>query len=489
MKRLYIGGWVIALLLLDGCAKNPVTGKSELMLLSKDQEIAMGQQSDPEITAYFGVYEDARLQKFIEEKGKQMAAISHRPDLPYTFKIVDSPVVNAFAVPGGYIYFTRGIMAHFNNEAEFAGVLGHEIGHVTARHSAKQYSNAMLGQIGLVAGAILSPEFAQFADVASTGLQLLFLKFGRDAESQSDKLGVEYSTKIGYDAAEMAGFFHTLDRLGEQSGAGEVPTFLSTHPDPADREQRVAKLAEQWSKKVSASRLNVGRESYLQMIDGLIYGEDPKQGFVENSVFYHPELRFQFSIPSAWAVQNTPEAVQMAPADGKAVMILTLAQGNSLQQAAETTLQNYGMQVAESAREEVNGLQAIAVVADQVDQQSGEHMVRALFYFIQYGDHIYSMIGASRPNDFNAYAQLLHSSMRSFRTLDDEDKLNRQPERLRIKSVPTAGTLAQALNRLQVDQSRHQEHAILNGMELSEPVAQGSLIKVIEGGTTLASRR
>src|SRR5690606_18027849 len=197
MKRLYIGGWVIALILLDGCAKNPVTGKSELMLLSKDQEIAMGQQSDPEITAYFGVYEDARLQKFIEEKGKQMAAISHRPDLPYTFKIVDSPVVNAFAVPGGYIYFTRGIMAHFNNEAEFAGVLGHEIGHVTARHSAKQYSNAMLGQIGLVAGAILSPEFAQFADVASTGLQLLFLKFGRDAESQSDKLGVEYSTKIG----------------------------------------------------------------------------------------------------------------------------------------------------------------------------------------------------------------------------------------------------------------------------------------------------
>src|SRR5690606_13863784 len=242
---------------------------------------------------------------------KLMAAIPQRSDLPYPFKIVDSPVVTAFAVPGGYIDFTRGIMAHFNNEAEFAGVLGHEIGHVTARHSAKQYSNAMLGQIGLVAGALISPEFAQFADVASTGLQLLFLKFGRDAESQSDKLGVEYSTKIGYDASEMAGFFHTLDRLSEQAGTADVPTFLSTHPDPADREQRVAKLAEQWRKKVKTTDLDVGRDSYLRMIDGIIYGDDPKQGYVENNVFYHPVLKFQSTIRSRWAVQNTPQAVHM----------------------------------------------------------------------------------------------------------------------------------------------------------------------------------
>ncbi|HEU5148023.1 MAG TPA: M48 family metallopeptidase, partial [Chryseosolibacter sp.] len=297
MKRLGFSSIiVIVFLLLDSCAKNPVTGKSELMLLSKDQEIAMGQQSDPEIVAFFGLYEDERLQNFIKQKGQEMASISHRPELPYEFKIVDSPVVNAFAVPGGFVYFTRGIMAHFNNEAEFAGVLGHEIGHITARHSAKQYSRAMLGQVGLVAGSVISPEFAQFADVAAQGLQLLFLKFGRDAESQSDKLGVEYSTKIGYDASEMAGFFSTLDRLSAESGQ-EVPTFLSTHPDPADRERRVAKLAADWRKKTNAANLEVDRENYLKMIDGIIYGEDPKQGFVENNVFYHPVLRFQFTVP------------------------------------------------------------------------------------------------------------------------------------------------------------------------------------------------
>src|SRR5688500_12351869 len=270
-------GFILIFLLFDSCAKNPVTGKRDLMLMSESQEIAMGKESDPDIIKFFGLYEDKNLQKFIEEKGQQMAAISHRKNLKYEFKIVDSPVVNAFAVPGGYVYFTRGIMAHFNNEAEFAGVLGHEIGHITARHSAKQYSNAMLAQIGLVAGMALSPEFAQFADLAQNGIGLLFLKFGRDAESQSDKLGVEYSTKINYDAEEMAGFFKTLERIQRQSGGEEVPTFLSTHPDPADRENKVSKLAAEWRKKTKASSLKTNRDAYLKIIDELTYGADPKK--------------------------------------------------------------------------------------------------------------------------------------------------------------------------------------------------------------------
>jgi predicted Zn-dependent protease len=157
-KNICIAALTLVLWLFHSCAVNPVTGRRDFMLMSTEQEIAMGKQSDPEIKSFFGIYEDEKLQRFIQEKGQQMAAVSHRKDLKYEFKIVDSPVVNAFAVPGGYVYFTRGIMAHFNNEAEFAGVLGHEIGHITARHSAKQYSNAMLAQVGLAAGMILSPE-------------------------------------------------------------------------------------------------------------------------------------------------------------------------------------------------------------------------------------------------------------------------------------------------------------------------------------------
>ncbi len=468
-----------AFFLFHSCAKNPVTGKRDLMLLSEDQEIAMGKESDPDIIKFFGLYDDKNLQKFIEEKGQQMAAISHRKDLKYEFKIVDSPVVNAFAVPGGFVYFTRGIMAHFNNEAEFAGVLGHEIGHITARHSAKQYSNAMLAQIGLVAGMALSPEFAQFADLAQNGVGLLFLKFGRDAESQSDKLGVEYSTKINYDAQEMAGFFQTLDRLQKNAGGEEVPTFLSTHPDPADREAKVAKLAEEWKKKTKASSLKVNRDSYLKMIDGIIYGEDPKQGFIEDNIFYHPVLKFQFPIPQQWSVQNTPEQVQMASKDGKAMMILTLAQGGSLDAAAEGILKNYQLTLVESKKDNVNGLPAIAMVADQTAQQQ-QQSLRTLTYLIEYGKNIYAMIGVSSLNDFNTYAQTFKASMEKFNILNDQAKINKQPERIRIKTVQQNGTLSQALQGFKTKDKRMEEVATLNGMKLSDSVNKGMLIKIIE---------
>lgn len=489
MKRLFIQILVITgLLLFDSCAKNPVTGKRDFMLMSEGQERAMGEQSDPEIIAYMGLYEDPALQKFINEKGQQMVAISHRKDLKYQFKIVDSPVVNAFAVPGGFVYFTRGIMAHFNNEAEFAGVLGHEIGHITARHSAKQYSNAMLGQIGLVAGAVISPEFAQMADVAQQGLSLLFLKFGRDAESQSDKLGVEYSTKIGYDAKEMASFFSTLDRLSKVSGAEEVPTFLSTHPDPADREEKVGKLATEWQKKVNGY-LQVNRDQYLKMIDGIIYGEDPKQGFVENSVFYHPVLKFQFSIPSQWKVENTPQQVQMADPEGAALMLLTLAKGNSLEVAAQSVLAQYQLTVVESKQEKVNGLNAFAMIADQKPQEQQQAGLRTLIYLIEYGGSIYTMIGASTQARFNTYAQTFQQTIRSFNELTDAEKLNREPERVRIKTVQQAGTLNQVLATFSVPEKRREEIAVLNGMELDERIDKGMLIKVVERSGMVSVRR
>jgi predicted Zn-dependent protease len=480
MKRTGVAGiLLLAFLLLNSCAKNPVTGRNDFMLMSKGQEVAMGQQSDPEIKAFFGVYEDPKLQQFIEAKGQEMVAVSHRKDLNYQFKVVDSPVVNAFAVPGGYVYFTRGIMAHFNNEAEFAGVLGHEIGHITARHSAKQYSNAQLAQIGLLAGSVISPEFAQLADLASSGVQLLFLKFGRDAESQSDKLGVEYSTKIGYDANEMAGFFATLKQISENAGGEEVPTFLSTHPDPADRERKVTKEAVQWKRKVNAADLKVNRDSYLRMIDGIVYGEDPKQGFVENNTFYHPVLKFQFPVPSQWVVQNTPEQVQMGAKDGKALMMFTLAQGNSLETAAQNVLKQYSLSLRDSKREQVNGLPAVLMIADQVQQQQ-EAGARALIYLIQYGDNIYTMLGASSIADFNAYTPLFQNTMGGFRALNDPDKLNRQPKRVRIKTVQQNGTLSQVLQQNRADQKQLNELAALNGMKLNDPVQKGMLIKIIE---------
>jgi predicted Zn-dependent protease len=477
MKYLLMASFLTAsLFVISNCARNPVTGKKEVVLMSEAQEIEMGKAADPEVIQQFGLYEDSSLQNYINSMGQRMAAISHRPGLEYHFRVINSDVVNAFAVPGGYVYFTRGIMAYLNSEAQFAGVLGHEIGHITARHSVKQQRNQILASVGLIAGMIISPELARFGETASQGLGLLLLKYGRDAERQSDELGVDYSAKIGYDPQYMADFFQTLERQSAQSGNEELPPFLSTHPSPEERYATIKKLAAQKKQELNNPNLAVGRNEYLRRIEGLIYGEDPKEGFLENGVFYHPPLRFQFTIPTNWAYQNTPQQVQLASRDGKALMIFTLAQGKTLDEAASNVLQQYKLQLVNSNRTTINGNNAIVMIAD-LQQQQGS--LRTLSYLVQHGETIYLMIGVSALNDFPAYDNILASSMKSFRTLTDPTMLNKKPQRVRIKTVGQTGTLQQVLRSFGVADKRLEEHAILNGMQLTESVPSGTLIKVI----------
>lgn len=459
--------------LIISCAINPVTGKKEFMLVSENQEKAMGLAYDPQVIAEFGLYDDQKLQNFINEKGKKMGRLSHRPQLDYQFRILDSPVVNAFAVPGGYVYFTRGIMAHFNNEAEFAGVLGHEIGHITARHSARQQSDAILAQVGFMAAMIASKDFRKYSDLAQTGLALLFLKFSRNHESQSDKLGVEYSTKIGYDSHEMANFFQTIGRIQEQSGGG-IPTFLSTHPDPGQRYSKVHELSTKEQQKTGKTNLSVNRDDYLRMIDGLIYGEDPRQGYVENNVFYHPEMRFQFPTPQGWQTINSASKVQIAPKDGKAVILLTLSNEKSLDAAAQAAIAQDSLRVIDKRNVNVNGNTAIEITADLNPQ------VRLLMYLIQYNGLIYKFAGLAETPNFNTYQPAFLNCFKNFKALTDQSKINVKAERIKIQTATKDGTLTETLNQFNMPANRHEELAILNGMQLKDQVKNGTLIKVVE---------
>ena len=470
--------------LLSSCSRNPVTGKKEFMLMSESQEINMGKSYDPQVTASYGLYQDEKLQAFITKKGKEMAAISHRPDLPYEFKVVDSPVVNAFAVPGGFVYFTRGIMAHFNNEAEFAGVLGHEIGHITARHSAKQYSNQMIGQVLFIGGLIVSEDFRNFADIASQGMGLLFLKFGRDNESESDMLGVDYSSQIGYDAKEMADFFNTLKRMRDDSGS-TVPTFLSTHPDPADRYNKVKQMANDKQSENPNQQYKVNRDSYLKMIDGIVYGEDPRQGFVEDNVFYHPELKFRFPVPQAWRINNLPIQVQMSPEDGKAMMTMDLAAGTDLTTAANKVIQENKLNVIEKSNTRVNGLSAIAMISEQTSttQNGGQSQaqsptLRILTYLIKYDGKIYKFHGLSKKEDFNRYFSDFQRTMKNFDVLTDQTKLNKKPTVIRIKPAKKTGTLRSVLASYNMKGDTFEKLSLLNGMQLNDEVKAGTLIKI-----------
>lgn len=447
--------------------------------MSEAREQALGDQSDPSIVASFGLYPDQTLQKFIDSKGQQMARISHRSHLTFRFKILDSPVVNAFALPGGYVYFTRGIMAHFNNEAEFAGVLGHEIGHISGRHSAKQQRNAILGQVGLIAGVVLSKQFANYAESASQSMQLLMLKNGRDHETESDRMGVQYSTKIGYDSKYMAGFFKTLNRLSGGDEGQRIPTFLSTHPDPLDRHSKVGKWSKEEQSKYPNKEFKVNRNQYLRMLEGLVYGEDPRQGYKEGNTFYHPDLKFKFPVPTNWQLANSPQQVQMAPKDGKAMMIFTLASEKSLTEAANNFVTQNKLQKKEDVNLTVNGFPAKAIVSEQVDQQ-GTVNLNIVTYFIQDGSTIYMFHGLAEPANFLAYKNLFRNTMEGFARLTDQSKINVKPDRIHIEQVNAPMALSTALRNAGIKSDRFEEMAIVNGMQLNDQLKRGQLIKVLK---------
>jgi predicted Zn-dependent protease len=475
--------FAVAILLIPSCAVNPVTGKKQLVLISESQEIAMGAQYDPEIIATYGEYNSPELLKLITEKGEAIGKLSHRPNLQYKFRILDSPVVNAFAVPGGYIYITRGILAQFNNEAEMMGVIGHEIGHVTARHSVQQMTQQQLAQIGLAVGVSVSKDFAKFAGVASQGVELLFLKFSRDHEKQSDKLGVEYATKMGYDTHKMADFFQVLQKMQVSEGPSGIPTFLSTHPDPGDRYNAVNKMTTEWQDSLKTGNWKVNGDSYLKLLDGLVYGEDPRQGYVEASTFYHPELKFQFPFPSGWKLANTPNQVQMSPSDGAALIIFSMSDKKNLDSASVAALQSLNLTALTSTRISVNGMPALVVTSEQVNKDATTGQVtsalKVLSYFIDYNSTIYIFHGVTDAAKYDTYLSAFEATMSKFAKLTDPKKINVQPQRIKIMAATKTGTLSETLTGFGVAKEKLAEVALLNEMELTAQVAKGKLVKVV----------
>jgi predicted Zn-dependent protease len=363
------------------------------------------------------------------------------------------------------------------------GVLGHEIGHVTARHTAQMQTQQMLGQIGLIGLMVASPRLAQFGEQLSQGMQLLFLKFGRDHESQSDQLGVDYSSKVGYDAKEMAKFFVTLRRISDKAGA-RIPAFLSTHPDPDDRFNKVGSMATAYQQKNPAQYI-INTEGYLRRLENMIYGEDPKQGYVENNVFYHPEMKFQFGIPQGWKVQNSPHQVAMASADQKAMMIFAACAEKTLQEAAQAVVTNFKLKTIDQQNTTINGMQAMVVIADQVPQdaqtaqQAAANTVRVATLLVNFNGQIFRFHGVAAINDYPTYERTFGNSFKSFNTLTDPSKINVQPDRIHIRSLTYDMTLQEALKGFSVPQSRHEELAILNGMNLTDRLTRGTLIKIV----------
>jgi predicted Zn-dependent protease len=460
------------------CARNPVTGKNELSLISEGQEIQMGQEAAEQVKQSIGLVDDPALQQYVAGIGMKMAAQSERPNLPWQFHVVNDAAVNAFALPGGPIFITRGLLAAVTNEAELASVLGHEIGHVTARHSVQQISKAQLAQIGLVAGSILSSDIAQYAGLASQGLGVLFLKYGRDAENQADELGFRYALNQNYDVREMDDVFQTLQRESELAGGGgRLPEWLSTHPNPENRVAKTQARLDTLHKDLGSSIRN--EALYMQRIQGLTYGDDPRQGFFEGNTFYHPDMRFQLDFPEGWKTQNTAAAVVGVSPQQDAMVQLGLAGQTAPRQAAQQFLSQEGVQAGEASTASVNGNPA-ATSYFQAQTQNG--VVQGIVSFISYGGQTFGLLAYTGQGRLQQYDATFRRSIGSFSSLRNQAALSVKPNRIEVVKVPREMTLQQ-FDQQYPSTVPIEELAVINQLEGPESVIPaGRQVKRVTGG-------
>ena len=472
---------VLGLALVVACATNPVTGEREFNLMSEGQEIGIGRDSYPQIEAAMGFYDDAALQNYVSGIGLEMARSSERPDLPWTFTVVDETAVNAFAVPGGFIYLTRGILAFLGDEAELAGVLGHEIGHVTARHSAQQYTTQVLGSVGLLAGAILAPQAAPLIDLGGQALGVLSLRYGRDDELQADELGARYTAANNWDPAGVQGMLSTLGRIDEARGdEGRLPNWLSTHPDPLSRVSEVAPVVNE----LRANRLNfiTDRDEFLSYIDGMVYGDNPDEGITRGNRFLHKPLRFQVDFPTGWEIQNSPTQVVAKAPGANVYMILQdvdAPEDVALRTAATRSMTNAGFRMLSGTGESINGLDAFVGIYQGRIQELGEVMMRAAH--LRHRGVAYLVGGFAPQALFSQSQATIADSFRSFTPLTEAEAAAIQPNRIDMYVVRTGDTWTSIAGR-SGGLIEAPSLAIMNGAQPGSTPQVGQRIRIVVAG-------
>ncbi len=459
-----------------GCSVNPATGKRQLTLISEAQEIQLGKESHEAIKKQMGVYPDEEVQKYVSDLGLKLAAASERPNLPWTFTVIDDPVVNAFALPGGFIYITRGIMGYMNSEAELISVMGHEIGHVTGRHGVEQMSKQQLAQVGFMVGMVASPQFRQFGQLAQQGLGLMFLKFSRDHEREADDLGLRYLARGGYDPMEMDNVFRTLGRVSAAQGAGRIPNWASTHPAPEDRVARIEEEVAAMAPEARHGKIN--REQFLEEVDHLTFGPDPRQGFFKDNVFYQPEMRFKLTFPAGWKTINQRQAVAAVSPEKDAIVVLQLADQDD---PAAASSKFFSQQNIERGGQAGNNFFHFRTLTEANAQGQKPPGLRGIAGFFSYGGAVFQMLGYCKEDRWSNYDREINRAAGTFEVLNDPKFLNVRAARLETVKIPTSMTLGE-FNRRWPSTIELEQLAIINGVTQEQRLDAGRLVKRVVGG-------
>jgi len=482
---------------LAGCsyATSPATGRQFLTPVSESQESQIGAEEHPKILAEFGgeYREKPNLNAYVSQIGQFVASKAERKDVKYTFTVLDSEEINAFALPGGYVYITRGLLTLANNEAEIAGVLGHEIGHVNARHTAEragqQQTTQILGALGVLLGTALGGDTGgQLMTSAANELGADYLgHFSQQQEFEADSLGVRYLSKASYDPQAMASFLDSLNnethleaKIAGNEAAADAYSMKQSHPRTPDRVQRAIAEA-----KEPVANPQVNADRYLQQIDGMVWGTDPKDGVVKGSTFIHPGLRFAFDAPKGMKLKNSPDAV--VGAGNNAAMIFDLASpvpSGALTQYVASQWQE-GAKVSDVQAFQVNGMEAATGIAKGTINDT--QVVVRMVAIRQSAKAVYRFMYAAPPGSFDAMDQRFLASAQSFREISAQDAAGYRAKRIKVISVQPGDTIASLAQRMQVDESPADWFRVLNHLGANAKLQAGQKVKIIVDGNAQIS--
>jgi len=485
--RFMLPALCLAALALGGCATNPVTGGTDIVTMSEAQEIDIGRQMHPKVMQQYGRYDDEALQAYVNGIGQKIAAVSHRPGLQYTFTILDSDQVNAFALPGGYVYITRGIMAYLNSEAELVAVLGHEVGHVTARHAVRQQAGAMATGVGATVIGILtgSGDLATVANMAGTAL---VSGYGRDMELESDDLGAQYLARLGYDPDAMIDVVRLLKnqemfevQLARQENR-EPRVYhgvFATHPDNDTRLKEVVAAAHKVDQDQSTRP--DGREVYLEKITELPVGPSRAQGVVRGSRFYHADMGFTVAFPTGWRIQNLPNKVVATTAQKDGFLeLMAMAVPPSVGPREFLGRNLSGTPLSESGALQVNGLPGYAALARDVALPWGNRGP-ARFAVVYYNNLAYVFRGATRLNSaMSSTDPLFLSSIKTFRRLKDNEFALAEPDRLALVKATPQTRIEDLARDSPIRQYAVERLRLLNDLYPNGEPTPGQLLKVVD---------
>ncbi|WP_033067770.1 M48 family metalloprotease [Thalassospira australica] len=468
-------------MLVAGCSTNRATGEDSFTaFMSPEEERQIGSQEHPKMVKEFGgEYTEKDLQAYVTEIGEKLVAVSETPNEKFTFTVLDSPVVNAFALPGGYVYITRGLAALATNEAELAGVVAHEIGHVVARHSAQRYSRGVLTQI--LAGGLSVAIGNGAGDLIGAGASAYLKSFSREHEFEADMLGIRYITRAGYDPEAMATFLEKLRAHARLQAklAGRSPEdvdqydFMATHPRTLDRIEQ----AHQSANVTAVANPERGTVRYMTAIDGILYGDGPDQGYIRGQEFVHVPLDFRFEVPDGFSMINQPTAV--VAKDDKGAQIIFEGAPGAKDVRLDQYLQNgFSREIAIRNIEmiEIEGQEAATGSAD-ISLRSGPARLRIVV--IRHGSSAYQFLFVVPLDMADSYNLPLRRTTYSFRPLSAQEKKIYTPLRIKVRAVNPEYTLETFIEDMDVDKAPADVFATINGLRDGQLPPAGSLVKVI----------